>query len=839
MSTSPYDVTVKNSAGTTFGYVIDWENERPLTKSSKPAEIGSAVQIADQNSRYNVRDANDYLRMDIYDWAEGAGQKSYDTPGANAAKFYDSRNVDISERGELRLGPGVTACTVPITGETAAIIGSKCISALGYCFAAFDPAGSDPRLTIRYSQTNATGWVGVDLDGSGADPVGSVTAFATDGQYAYAALSGADGDGSVWKGIASATEDWTSLNADAANRNVVALAYCGGTLYGAKGSGSAATQVGYFNSSGIWTEITGMTFAYQTPVALATLGNYAYMVTYAGGVSKVYTVQHNDGAGTNVVIDLATFPTGFRATCAYGYLGNLYVGGYYETATASVGIGAIYLINGNSMALLTTIGEDATEDWRIMSITGHMKHLYFLANNSVYKWSLELGGYHHYFDVSTPGAGFTWTVTEAMTSEPTTPTWTKTTSTAAPTVACASGTLTATLAASEWAQYVDGASLSASTGHCAEITFGTAIAAGGTTDQAGPMSAISSSDSELLDLYLDDGNGSYRTRLAIFVKKDTAWPYYQKVRFGMYGTIGWTYTSYVDAESLCAKTLRVSSKSGLASLYLDDSPLLTSVALGAAAANQVVLLIHGRSATQSIIKIDQLRYSAAGDNPNDAATGVATMCHAANAVWVAIENTAIYKSNTSYQTSGYLQASDAAARMAGVDKWYRAVDVVHDSMAALSESATISVDTWVDGAYGGDDAGATIADNDDALTLHTCDVNVQGTSFRSRVNLAGSGSETPVVRSLVTRFLPEATPTLWTFIFRCVNGVPMHNGREWDYDAWDAIAHLYNAVNSVCTVDTLYGDSITGHIESVDFLASYPSKAVGQGLVQVTLRVLS
>lgn len=379
----------------------------PTVTTSSPAQGGGP---------YDVTAASDYKRLVLRSWHGGAGQESYDIgdwSGENSlvpSKFWASQNLDVSEKGILKLGPSVTAYTTDpttIQGVTAA--------GLGVVWSSFDPAGADPRNQLRYSTDNVT-WTPVVY--SGDDPPGSVTALACDGQYEYAAFSGTNG---VWRG--KTTGDWTEYCPVASGGDgIVGLAFAGGYLYGAKGSSSVASSAGYFNpdSSNAYTTLSPA-FVNQTvtTVALVPIGNLCYWVTYGGSVTNVYLMQHDPTSG-DVFQCVGTFPKGFRALCAHGYLGNLYIGGYWESYTSGRGIGAVYLLSGSDQNLLFQIGTDETQDWRVLFLSSYEKHLYFVCNGSIYKWSLVDGGYSHVCPVAggvTP-AGETWDIHELMNAEP-------------------------------------------------------------------------------------------------------------------------------------------------------------------------------------------------------------------------------------------------------------------------------------------------------------------------------------------------------------------------------------------------------------------------------------
>lgn len=435
MSTSgKYDLQITDTSNTTKGYVFHFSADaQGPGVSSQPIDVPTVTTTSPTQAGgpYDVAAAGDYKRLALQSSHSGCAQESYDTEDASPSKFWESMNIDVSEKGILKLGPGTTAYTTsPTTIQGVTGVG------LGKVWQAFDPAGSDPRNQLRYSTDNVT-WTSITY--TGTDPTGNVVALCCDGAYEYAAFSGNNG---IWKGTVA--DAWTEYCSDAnGGDDAMALAACGGYIYVAKGDGTNVFEAGYINASGVYTALSPAAVNnLVTAVAAVTVGQFVYVVSTGGGVSRVYAMQKDPAGSDDTFQQVAQFPTGFIAKCAFGYLGTLYVGGVYDSYTTSAGIGAIYLVSGTDMSLLTMVGDDETEDWRVLFLHGYEKHLYFVANNSIWKWSLEHGGYSHVSSVAggtTPGAAAeTWDLTEAMTAEPSTG-WSAATTGGALTIASAGG----------------------------------------------------------------------------------------------------------------------------------------------------------------------------------------------------------------------------------------------------------------------------------------------------------------------------------------------------------------------------------------------------------------
>lgn len=447
-----YDLQLTDTDGTTKGYVFHYsaDSQGPGV-SSQPIDVPTVTTTSPTQAGgpYDVAAAGDFKRLALSSFHSGCAQESYDTEDASPSRFFESQNVDISEKGILKLGPGTTSYTT-----SASTIQGVTGVGLNVVWQAFDPAGSDPRNQLRYSTDNVT-WTSVTY--TGTDPTGNVVALCCDGAYEYAAFSGNNG---IWRGQASVT-DWTEYCSDAnGGDDAMALAACGGYIYLAKGDGTNASEAGYITAAGVYTALSPATVnQLVNTVALVTVGQFVYWVTYGGSVSRVYVMQKDPAGSDDTFQQVAQFPTGFIAKCAFGYLGTLYVGGVYDTYTANRGVGAIYLLSGTDMSLLTMVGDDETEDWRVLFMHGYEKHLYFVANNAIWKWSLEHGGYSHVSNVAGGAAPSspteTWDLTETMTAEPSTG-WSAATTGGALTIASAGGE-------TSWGQTIQSTTLYSST----------------------------------------------------------------------------------------------------------------------------------------------------------------------------------------------------------------------------------------------------------------------------------------------------------------------------------------------------------------------------------------
>lgn len=824
-----YDLTVQDSEGAGFGYALDWGQQSPFRLNVNTPDLSnSSMALTQSGAPYSVRDVTDYWRMEVSDWSGGAGQTSYDNDDSSPSKFLDSKNVVISKKGEITLGPGFTE-------YSSASANGLTISALGKVFAAFDPAGSDPRASIKYSTDNVT-WTAITY--ASTDPAGNVVAFATDGEYVYAAF---DSTGGVWRGKASAT-DWTQFSTEA---GIVALAFAGGYLYGAKGGAGTKCEAGWFNSStGAWTSLTAVLVAASTPVALSAVGNFVYLVTYNGSVSSVYTLQHSTD---NTFELLATFPTGFRARCAEGYLGVLYIGGCYQGSEDTKGTGAVYLIAGSDMTLLFTLGTP-DDDYRILSMSAYMKSLYFIAHNSVYVWSLENGGYSHYADIGVSNSSvFAWDVTETMTADPSAG-WTVT-NTANPPTATADGS----------GHLAVGRSSSPFTG---TRTYKRSSADAALLDATGatvkfnilaPHSpfAVPSTQWALTFGTQTDGHSVQACAEVVYTRgtsyTDSA------IQFGICSSgNSWMFGSPIASPpGLVIHEVLLSTKGGLAWLLVNGSSYLGPVNTDTCTGDQKPFFIFGDANGNTTgawdLSVDGYAYSNDGPDPSISSLPFTTTSVYSGAAVAGVDGAGTYIGNNGSQLSGYLESSVSSFHMPSVQKYFRAVDVSH-----LPGAGYIRVETFIDGKQSGDDTGMiTVLSGEE--TSHTWLINKTGSNVKTKITLQSLQMEytwpfshfvtidAPVITSSVVRFVPHNSRPLHIFILDCRDEATLNDDSTWDQPAKDALDFLLlkAASGEVCTFQTFYGETFFGRIEDIQLLGTQNDASERQGSCQMQIRALT
>ena len=255
-------------------------------------------------------------------------------------------------------------------------------------------------------------------------PSAPCVALASDGEKVYASFhTTGSANGDVYCGTAAGaeTDDWVVFStAD----SIIDLAYCNGVLYGVQvyytGAVVTSMKVGWFSAAGVFTPIVGSAVLYPaaTHAALAVCDNFIYWITAAPGGSFIYRVQHST---EDTFEQVQKFPVDFTATCAYGGEGNVYVGGHTDTGflyasdvTSHRKEGSVYaIIDGSNIRKLCRITGPDDKNYSVLALGPTNRFINILTKEAVYRYDLEVGGYHHYADVPTTtgtiaGQQITW-----------------------------------------------------------------------------------------------------------------------------------------------------------------------------------------------------------------------------------------------------------------------------------------------------------------------------------------------------------------------------------------------------------------------------------------------
>lgn len=346
---------------------------------STPAQAGGV---------YDVRDSEGVKALAHLSWHLGAGQKTLDTADASPYMFETSRNMDVSQKGELSVLPTTEYSQLSATGPIASLLGHLYVAKYG-----------GGLYDITGDATECTGL-----------PDNPVTSLCSDGGDVYATVP-TGVDAGIYK--ASVADNTFSKVSD---ELISILVYTGGFFFGAY-TDSGKCKVAMLNDSmEIDSDlITPDALSTVTTVGLATSGRYGDDVFWlVAAESQAYVYQISYSANFLSVQQFAEFPRGFNATSLYGYLASVYVGGYWDSEYSGVAQGQIYVCADGYTAPLMELGErpertpdpaDNKNDNRVWSITGFERDLIFTTSRGIYRWDIDDGGYSHLAPLDNSGLG--------------------------------------------------------------------------------------------------------------------------------------------------------------------------------------------------------------------------------------------------------------------------------------------------------------------------------------------------------------------------------------------------------------------------------------------------
>jgi hypothetical protein len=396
------DLRVTNADGESVVFVTSADTSQSIKHETSGVNVPLNISVSNYDSaggQYDVRDTEGDKGLSALDWRNGQGQDSLDSDKASWSMFKASSYINIGVSGRISLlRDSLDSTILNMSGPV--------FSALGNVWYGTADGG------LYYSSDGIT-WSEAEW-GSEAPSI-SISCMATDGKRLYVGMAGGLYAG-LWANFVGAGGDirhFERFPADATGTHthsgIQELAYNGGFLYAATDADAGIIDSG----TGAYHGYTP-TFLNQENItkALVSCTNSVYWVVENRGSSYVYELKYDIDAGTMTTEQAAVLPQGFIATCAVGYLGNLDVGGYFETRIPGVGMGSVYRIADGYMALLFKIGEppedtdspvSSENDNRIIAACSGSKDEYFLTQRACYRWDLDDSGYSHVFDFA--GAG--------------------------------------------------------------------------------------------------------------------------------------------------------------------------------------------------------------------------------------------------------------------------------------------------------------------------------------------------------------------------------------------------------------------------------------------------
>jgi len=356
---------------------------------------------------FDVRDTEGDKAIAHLDWVQGEGQKTLDAQSSVDSRYLESSYMDVSVSGRLRLLPPIVSTEAPNTA-------GPVFSACGYIWM----GGS--LGTLKYTNDDGVTWNDATIGGTAIN--NTIGGFTTDGTSLYFCVSGGDSTG-IWsnKGAAVGTFEKFGATTPTDLRTISPIehmAYNGGFLFAATALGAGLVD----STTGVYTQkVPAFLNGTNESKALVSAGNAVYWVVAQNGRSYVYKLTYEPATSAMVTEQAAEFPAGYIATCAVGYLGNVDVGGYFESHVPGVGKGAVYRLAGGVSALLFEIGDEPEKtevpasidnDNRIRAACIGVKDEYFLTERACWRWDMDDGGHSFVFGgrgdsglLDFPGAG--------------------------------------------------------------------------------------------------------------------------------------------------------------------------------------------------------------------------------------------------------------------------------------------------------------------------------------------------------------------------------------------------------------------------------------------------
>ena len=384
------DLRITDQDDTSVDYVFDPTQPAVVHAATSPnVPLNAAMSTPTQaGGQYDVRDTEGDKAITHLDWIQGEGQKTLDSESSVYSRYLESSYVDVSTKGQLKL-------LRPVVSTEAMNTAGPIFSAIGYIWL----GGS--LGTLKYTPDDGATWSSATIGGTAISS--TIGGFTTDGTSLYFSVPGGASTG-IWSNKGAGVGTFAKFGTTGTTSPIEHLAYNGGFLFGATALGAGLVD----STTGVYTQKTpAFLNGTNLSIALVSAGNAVYWVVAQNGRSYVYKLTYDSAASTMTTEQSAEFPASYIATCAVGYLGNVDVGGYFESQIPNVGKGAVYRLAGGMSALLFEIGDepekteiptDVSNDNRIRAACIGVKDEYFLTERDCYRWDIDDGGHSHVFD---------------------------------------------------------------------------------------------------------------------------------------------------------------------------------------------------------------------------------------------------------------------------------------------------------------------------------------------------------------------------------------------------------------------------------------------------------
>jgi len=824
---SPNDLIITNPSGDAFGFVVTGDP----SISSTPIEFTTTrIQLpmttaAPPNSaggQYDVRDQDGDKAVPHFTWHEGSGQETLDADDSSASRYRSSKNVYVGKKNEMRL-----FFDAEVTTDEEAR--GPVITALGKVWMVFNDGSY---YVPRY-------WDGEEWQdiSAVAKSVGAITSLATDGQYVYACIP----TERIVRGTTSGA--WADFSSVAGITN---LTFLGGIPFVSIATGNTL-ELKTLDSSGAATGDVSSAAVIKPGTScfgLTTAGTGVYWGVAGSDHAVIYTATMEtvtDGLPLEPVMrELCPLPEGFVGTSMVGYLGNVYVGGYWESTAADVGQGSIYLISDGGATPLVTIGENpdwtavptaAENDNRVLALAVSGKDLYFALPRGVYRWDLDDAGYSHLFDcaVGADDPTMLWTWEEELVTAPASAVFTQ-----------HDGTyefqgsrlrLTHTTKTGWSRMTIPAPTLDDEDGVTLEMETGDTFTPG-------------------TDKFLTEPYTCYRMGLSGDNCKCGLEFYYYSATDTKYIIEPFYYNSsgervyvggYWMPRTGVSQRVRLTVKGTAMRVYVNDTltpPITISTYKGS---NREVFfqcygVLDATSPTTGSSYIDVARLSTYGAYAPDEVPPAAVESLAVHkgVVWVPYSggytrNALSYLAAGETAHTGTLTTSRCSFHSGSVPKEYHAIEVIHEPLGTCELGATWTID-GVPYELTGVPSSATKTrfQYGDRLIGHDSSVTLDLATT--------SGTETPIVH-IVTELFDFNKTWMHTFVLDVRQGV---REGKWRQDPTSALEFLFSCADSVVDVVTRFR-SFSATVDSITFLSAQPSSSgpMSEGIVKLVLREAS
>lgn len=301
----PYDVTIAGRS-----YLIDWAGDvPPLTHKTIPL-LRRQFDVSAEAGEASLNPEGAWRRTST-SWFRGAGQEQQDDPDSEPARFYDSREVDVWTKGELRPLPDVeSAATIRVDKMVTTSNGWYGIDLVNGFVYRYDTAQAQTLYNTTWTNYSANGLL---------------TGVASDGISVWISVKGLG----AMRGVHRFTSNVTNPPTQIIQESMSGVFWANGRLIAVNETGTSAYDLSTVSYAGS---------IQATPSAFATLGGTGDLFSdVTDGQGHIYLAAQNsgqvyrtavkqDGTALDTPQVAAQVPAGEAVYAVYGYLGFVIIG---------------------------------------------------------------------------------------------------------------------------------------------------------------------------------------------------------------------------------------------------------------------------------------------------------------------------------------------------------------------------------------------------------------------------------------------------------------------------------------------------------------------------------